>query len=176
MARMMKLSDIKIYDCYKAYTPRNYKINECRNYWNNHQEQDRYLVVNKDGYLIDGYIQYLILTENNIEYAKVAYSNVRKYALNRIKNKKHIEPAYRVQNTTYIYGIHPNLKSTKERIWRVPDSWKGWENDLLPGDKILVSTKNGIAPIIITNIKYLDTCPVDFPVKKVVRKVGEKYE
>ena len=26
------------------------------------------------------------------------------------------EPAYRISKTTYIYGIHPNSKSTKERI------------------------------------------------------------
>ena len=37
--------------------------------------------------------------------------------------------------------------------------------------KILVHTKYGIRPIIITKIQWLDKCPVDFSVKKVFKKI-----
>ena len=85
-------------------------------------------------------------------------------------------PNYIEKDTTYIYGIHPNDKTNKERVWRVPNNWNGWENDLLPGDKIIVTTKFGSAPIIITRIECLDKCPVDIPVKRVVAKVKCKEE
>ena len=64
--KTMKLSDIKIKDSFANSNPQIRKIEECRNYWNENHEQDRYLVVNHKDELIDGYIQYLILKENNV--------------------------------------------------------------------------------------------------------------
>ena len=79
---------------------------------------------------------------------------------------------YRECNTTYIYGVHPNSNSTKERVWRVPNSWwNGWAENLNIGDMLLVKTKYGLAPIKITKIERLNECPVDTPVKTVVRKI-----
>ena len=51
---------------------------------------------------------------------------------------------------------------------------KGWENDLLPGDMILVETKYGVRKIVITKIEWLEKCPVDMPVKRVVKKIGRE--
>lgn len=64
--KTMKLSDIRIKDSYTATTPRKEKMKECRDFWNENHKQDRYIVVNHDGVLVDGYIQYLILKENGI--------------------------------------------------------------------------------------------------------------
>lgn len=167
---IMKLSDIKIKDCFLNSTPKCEKVNDCRIFWNANHKQDRYIVVNHDNELIDGYIQYLILKEYGVEFAEVKISNKRKNSWNRkleCKYKNH----YRNNKTVYIYGVHPNSKSTKERVWRVPNSWTGWEEDLLPGDSIIVKTKRGLKPIVITRIEWLNECPINIPVRKVVRKM-----
>ena len=169
--RRMKLSDIKINKAFANSIPKENKMAECRDNWRKYHKQDRYVVINRDNFLIDGYIQYLILKENNIEEAVVKISNKPKNHHNRINIKDWNIPYYKNRTTTYIYGIHQNQKEKKQYIWRVPRLWKGWERDLLPGDKILVHTKYGIRPIIITKIQWLDKCPVDFSVKKVFKKI-----
>lgn len=169
--RYMKLSDIKIKDSFLATTPKQEKMDECRNHWEQYHRQDRYIVVDKNNELIDGYIQYLILKENCVNEAEVKISNKRKKRWIRKNTYDWTAPHYRQQKTTYIFGIHLNSKCTREFVWRVPDSWIGWESDLLPGDEILVCTKHGIAPIAITRIEWLDKCPIDIPVKKVYRKM-----
>ena len=108
--------------------------------------------------LLDGYIVYLTLKKLGVDEIQV-----------EIVDKK--TPRYRNQTTTYVYGIHENSKEKKEYVWRVPETKKGLENELLLGDKVLVSTKYGIKPVIVTKIEWLDECPVDFPVKKVIGKV-----
>lgn len=167
----MKLSDIKIKKSFMNTIPREEKVNECREYWNKYHRQDRYIVVDNENTLIDGYIQYIVLEENDVDEAEVKISNKRKRRWFRKNVKDWNIPHYRNRTTTYIYGIHLNSQSMKERVWRVPDSWVGWENDLLPGDKILVTTKRGLAPIVITRIEWLNKCPVDMSFKKVVRKI-----
>lgn len=170
--KKMKLSEIKISEAFTVSIPSEDKMNECRNNWNQWNRQDRYIVVNPDNILIDGYIQYLVLKENNVEEAEIKISTRRKKRWYR----KNVEEDwnitnYRNETTAYIYGIHSRDKEKKEYVWRVPKSKKGFENGLLPGDSILVSTKYGIKSIIVTKIAWLDECPVDFPVKKVIGKV-----
>lgn len=168
--RFMKLADIKIRKAFLETTPNEEKMAECRKFWEMCNKQDRYVVVNKKGYLIDGYVQYLILKENGVEDVEVRVGSNKKKRWNRRSLKSLSCVGYKEQNTTYIYGIHPRDKFKIERVWRVPNTWIGWESDLLPGDRIIVSTKNGFAPIIITKIEWLDKPPVDCPVKRVVAK------
>lgn len=167
--KRMRLEDIKIKESFANTTPSEEKMNECRKFWEMCNKQDRYVVVNKKGYLIDGYVQYLVLKENGIEDVEIRVGRFTKKRWNR-KPLKSLYPNYREQITTYIYGVHPNDKRKKERVWRVPNNWIDWGNDLLPGDKILACTKRGITPIIITRIEWLDKCPVDMPVRKIYRK------
>ena len=148
--RRMKLSDIKISEAFANSIPSEEKMNECRNNWNQWNRQDRYIVVNPDNVLIDGYIQYLVLKENNVEDWNV--------------------PHYRNETTTYVYGVHPNSKDTKTYMWRVPDSWSNWADNIQIGDTIICSTKNGCAPVIVNKIEILNECPIDIPVKKVCNK------
>lgn len=151
MSRKMKLSDIKIKPSFEATVPRAYKMTECKNNYLTGGRQDRYIVINHDNELIDGYIMYLTLKELGIDEAEII-----------------------VSDTTYIYGVHPNVKyacgHSKEFVWRVPESWIGWADDLLPGDVIYADTKHGTAPVIITKIEWLNKCPVDFRVRKVISK------
>ena len=157
----MNLNDIKIKKAFTEHEPKSYKMFECRRHWELYHTQDRYLVVNKDGYLIDGYVQYLVLKEQGIEEAEVKrFTNVKV-----IKNSN-----YRNESTTYVYGIHPNSKCTKEFVWRVPNSWTWFAKNVQVGDSILCQTKFGITSVVVTSVETLDKCPVDFRVKRVAKR------
>lgn len=177
--KYMRLSDIKIKDSFANSVPTEEKVNVCRQYWNENHEQDRYIVVDHNNFLIDGYIQYLVLKENDVDVAEVKISNQKRKRWSRkntqLKAQKSNRINYRECETTYIYGIHPKSKSIKERVWRVPNSWwNGWTDGLDIGDMLLVKTKYGLVPIEITKIERLSECPVDIPVKTVVRKLVNK--
>ena len=172
--RTMKLVDIKISDAFANSIPSGEKMEECRQNWNKWQRQDRYIVVNPGNVLIDGYIQYLVLKENNVEEAEVKILTRRKKRWYRKNVEDWNVPHYRNETTTYVYGVHPNSNCTKEFVWRVPKSWSelGWEDGLSVGDSILVDTKFGTRRIEITKIEFLDECPIDIPVKRVVKRIN----
>lgn len=179
--KQMRLEDIKIKDSFTNSIPTEEKVNVCWQHWDKFHEQDRYIVVNRDNYLIDGYIQYLVLKENSVDVAEVKISDKKKKRWSRKNKKSKVQKTnktnYRECETTYIFGVHPNSKSTKERVWRVPNSWwSGWADSLNIGDMLLVNTKRGRQPIEVTRIKRLSECPVDIPVKTVVRKLVECEE
>ena len=176
--RRMKLSDIKISDSFANSIPSEEKINECRYNWNKWQRQDRYIVVNPGNVLIDGYIQYLVLKENNIEEAEVKISTRRKKRWYRKNVEDWNIPHYRNETTTYVYGVHPYSENKKEFVWRVPKSWSelGWEDGLNISDEILVDTKFGIKPVVVTKIEIADKCPINIPVKRVVKRLNKQIE
>lgn len=165
-----KLSDIKISDSFANTTPREEKMNECRENWENWHRQDRYIVVNTDGVLIDGYIQYLVLKENNIEEADIKVSNRRKKRWYRKNIYNWHVPHYKKESTTYVYGVHLDSFDSKEYVWRVPKSWTWFADNVQVCDKILCNTKYGISPVVVTKVMVNDKCPVDFKVKKVASK------
>ncbi|MCM1235442.1 MAG: hypothetical protein NC489_35530 [Ruminococcus flavefaciens] len=161
----IKLSDIKIKESFANSVPNEEKMEQCRQFWNTYHKQDRLIMLNNMHTLVDGYIQYLVLKENNVDEAEVCFVNSK------------TNNTYRERETTYIYGIHLNSRSKKEIVWRIPDGW-GHErcNELDVGDRMLVKTKYGLAPIKITKIERLSKCPVEIPVKTVVRKLREVKE
>lgn len=161
-----KLDEIYISEEFANTTPNHKKVEEYRNYYNRNGVQAKPIIVNRKGILIDGYIQYLVLKENGEEDAVVIQ---RKYIPKNKKEREYVEPAYRTEKTTYIYGVHPNSDSKKERVWRVAKSWGNWADNIKVGDLILCDTKNGYRQVKVTRIESLDECPVKFNVKKVVR-------
>ena len=66
-----KLSNIKIQDSFKQHLPRERKMNYKVYYYLIHGKFEQPIVINKDGYLIDGYTTYLICKKKNIKYVKV---------------------------------------------------------------------------------------------------------
>ena len=58
MTRVMKLSDVRIKGSFKNSFPNDYKLAQCREYWNRHGFYLHDIVVDNKGYLVDGYIQY----------------------------------------------------------------------------------------------------------------------
>lgn len=168
--RRMKLSDIKISDAFANSIPSEEKLNACRNNWRWYHKQDRYIVVDHNNVLIDGYVMFLVLMEHKKEYAEVKISNRRKKRWERKNTKDWLVPRYKDNPTTYIYGTHPNSKDTKTYMWRVPESWNGWVNNVQIGDTIMCVTKNGCAPVVVSKVEIFDKCPIDIPVKKVCNK------
>ena len=166
----MKLSEIKILDSYASTIPNEEKMCECRYNWRMYGNQDRYIVVNHDNVLIDGYVMYLILKEHKEEYAEVKVSHCRKKKWERKEIKDWNIKKYRENPTTYIYGTHPNSKDTKTYMWRVPESWTNWADNVQIGDTIMCVTKFGCAPVVVSKIETLDKCPINMPVKKVCNK------
>lgn len=151
MIKYIDINTIRISNAFQRTHPSDIKVNECRDYWEKHHEQSKMIVLSKNNVLVDGYIQYLILKEKGVKIAEVE------------------QPECQKEWTTYIYGMHQE-GSGKEYVWKVPKSWAGWENDILPGDKILVETKYGIREIIVTKIEWLEEKPVNRKIRNVYKK------
>ncbi len=162
-----KLSEIKITEEFLSTKPSNIKIQECRKFWAKNHKQDRYLVVNEKGYLIDGYIQYLILKENKVDEAEIQVSNVRENKWRRMK-----KDTYRNKLTTYIYGKHPGDEKKKTYIWRVPnsDGWDEFKSNVNVNDMIFCYSKKRVAPVVVTEVVTTKNCPVIYPVNKVASR------
>ena len=166
----MKLSDIKISSYFATTTPTVEKMEECREHWNEFHRQDRYIVVDHDNVLVDGYIMYLVLKENNIEEAEIKIWHCKKKRWYRKDVEGWKTPKYRNEPTMYVYGKHLKSFGDKEYMWRIPKSWTWMQENLQVGDTIVCNTKYGISPVLVTNIVTLDKCPVDMVVKRVARK------
>lgn len=168
--RKMKLDDIKISSVFAETTPSEDKMEECRFNWRWYHKQDRFVVVDHNNVLIDGYVMYLVLMEHKEEYVDVKISNRRKKRWHRKNTRDWTIPHYRNEPTTYIFGTHPNSNCQREFVWRVPESWTGFADNIEVGDTVLCATKFGYFPVMVSRIEVLDKPPIDIPIKKVCRK------
>ena len=169
----LKLDDIRISKNFEKTIPSYKKIADCEAYWNNYGEQDRYIVVNNNNMLIDGYIQYLVLKDKGVEYAECICSEKKNDRLKR----KPVDDG----KVTYIYGMHylkHNNTWSKEYVWRVP---KYKNSPYLPpkyhiGEEVIVTTKRGFRTIVITKIDTSKTRPSNLPIEMRIRTVVCKKE
>lgn len=168
--RKVKLSEIKIRKSFTETIPSESKMEECRENWKTYHRQDRWIVVDFEGYLIDGYIQYLVLKENNVEEAQVKISNRRKKRWFKKNTSDWDISRYKNNPTTYIYGVHPKDKCNKQYVWRVPESWKDFADNVYVGDIVLCATKFGYSPVIVTKVEVLNKPSIEIPIKKVCNK------
>lgn len=168
--RRIKLSEIKISPSFAETIPNEEKMEECRFNWKTYGRQDRYIVVNNKGCLVDGYIQYLVLKEYNEVYAEVKFSNYKNKRWRRKNTKNWTIPRYKNEVTTYVYGFHLNSNCRKERVWYVPNDWTNFVGNIRVGDKILCVTKFGYSPVIVTKIETLGKPPIEIPIKKIGSK------
>lgn len=72
--KLIALDEIKIPGNFAKSKPRAWKMNECRKFYKKHGVQDRYIVLNKENYCVDGYIMYLTLKKEGEHVAEVVYS------------------------------------------------------------------------------------------------------
>lgn len=167
--KKINLSEIKV-PLYMAHTqPNPKKIAICKDYWLKHHEQDRYIVLNKDNEIVDGYVQYLVLKEIGLSSAYIAKSQYANAKHNRLsdsdKSKIYGHPEV---ERTYLYGIHPNNPNSKEYVWRIPDKWIDY--DPKAGDLVYCKTKFGVSPVIVTKMERTNKCPVECFIKRVATK------
>ena len=164
MKATIKLSSIKIPKSYAVTTPSEKKVRTKRKKYR--KGKLKAITINTDGFLINGYINYLILKENNVEDAEVNIVDIKK------NDNSNVPESYRNTRTTYIYGKHPNNKSEKIYTWRIPnkENWMKFSETVLLDDLIFCKTKFGCSPVIVQAIQTVDKCPVEFPVKKVLSK------
>ena len=59
-----RLDEIKILPSFQACPPKNYKLASKREYYFQHGVYDRQLIIDPDGWLVDGYATYLVMREN----------------------------------------------------------------------------------------------------------------
>lgn len=57
----MRLSEIKIPADFESSIPNTNKYEKCKKYYKETGNQDRYIVVDENNVLVDGYIMYLVL-------------------------------------------------------------------------------------------------------------------
>lgn len=148
----MKLSDINIPKGFLAHPPAEVKLDACRAYYRKHGEIDRELVVSGKHYLVDGYVGYLVLMENNVQEHEVS---IRKKS-----GKQEKKPV------TYITACHEG--NPREYIWKVTD-WTKNTIFLKPGCRALVKSSQGNKVVNIVKVETLDEPPVRHPIKKVIK-------
>jgi len=162
----MKLSNIRILPYFQRTPPSEIKMDMCRTYFKNHGVLDREIILDHRLTLTDGYVGYLVLKENGIEDVD---SYVRVEA--RAADSRPVNPPYWTQETTYVFGKHPNCD--KEYVWRIKKSNKSVDEFLRVGGKAIVSTRNGNKVITITRIETMNHSPTNRIVKKVIRCLPE---
>lgn len=149
----ISLDELKVPNYYKM--PKEEKIQECMRYLKTYGKLDRDIVVDKNGYIIDGYVAFVVLKNMNVSHHLVVCDE--EYSLNA---------SYRGKNTTYVFGHH--IGKTKEYCWRI---YRGTQNkdNLEIGKHAVVVTAQGVKSIVITRIDDLNSPPVDCKIKKVIK-------
>ena len=168
----LEVSKIKILPEFAATQPYFRKMEECEKFYLDHHKLDRYIAVNKDGYLVDGYIGYLVAKKYGIDKVRIKRSDIK------LKNPKINYWFLKSYRRTYVFGRHVGQSTDKEYVWYLPDSKIG-VIDISPGDLVLAETKYGVMPVNVTKVKELGNSPVNIKVKKIVKKIEKmegKYE
>ena len=167
--KKINLSEIKVPSYMAQTSPNPKKIAKCKKYWLKHHEQDRYIVLNANNEIVDGYVQYLVLKEIGLSSAYIANSQCAIAKHNRLSDHEkakiynHPEP-----EKTYVYGIHPNSTNNKEYVWRVPEGWIDYDPKV--GDLVYCKTKFGVSPVIVTKMERTNKRPVECFIKRVAIK------
>lgn len=174
----MRLSDIKIPEAFVESKPSIAKYAKCDKIYKKTGLQDRYIIVNENNILIDGYIMYLVLKNNGVEYGEGKRLRLNGRCYTSKKRKKYgraVPPSskteiYKNIPTMYVYGIHPNSVTNTEYVWRLRQNWIDMGNELQVGDRIYCRTRFGISPVIVTRIEKKDRWDGDLDVKQVASK------
>ena len=95
----IRLEEIKIKNYFLNTIPNENKLEKYRTYYKENGMQAKPIKLNRNGFLIDGYIQYIILKENKSEYAAVIYK------------ENHAS-----QHSTLTYDKYPNRLEQKAKL------------------------------------------------------------
>lgn len=135
----MRLDEIKIPEIYLKTTPKQWKLDACREYFKEFGHIDRRVIVDENGVLRDGYVGYLVLKENGIADCDVV-----------VNSKRQIK----CPDKYYLFAVHEGCQ--KEYAWRIPKR-------LLKVPRIgkfaLVNTRNGMQWVRVQHIAQLAKRP-----------------
>lgn len=149
------LCDIKIPEKFARSTPDPYKVENIILAYNGGEDIGKDIIVNASGFLVDGYIRYLVMSRMGCMSADVTIVP---------DNYKTKVKFYKESLTIYVFGKHHD--NGKTYVWRMTKKTK--HPELLEiGARIQVATKHGNKRAIVERIEMLDKPPVDIPVRKV---------
>ena len=170
----MRLSEIKIPADFESSIPNTNKYEKCKKYYKETGNQDRYIVVDENNVLVDGYIMYLVLKNNGEKFGDSKRITLRKHTYTDKQRKKYgrlIPPkhvvTYKEKLTAYVYGKHPDSKYDKEYVWRLPQTWGYMSLMLQKGDVIYCGTRFGVVPVVVTKVELKSNFDTDLCIKKV---------
>lgn len=107
--KIIKLDKIIIADTFLNTAPSEKKVNAVRNYYKQHGEFDKPIVLSKNNILLDGYIRYIVAKENGLQ--EIEYATVMPKEQEQQTNNQN-------RTITLIKGKFPD--NDKEYIWRLP--------------------------------------------------------
>lgn len=154
------LTKIKIPDKFMKTLPSERKIEEKKKVLVNNNTRKISIVINHKRELTDGFATYLAAGILKIEHLNVIQTNV--WEEFNIKNNT---------KTTFVYGKHPNSVIDKEYVWRVPISKEITLGNIRKGDNLMVATKFGPAPIVVTKIERKQYSPITGKIKTVIGRI-----
>lgn len=142
----IRVEDIVILDSFKQTPPKEYKLEEVREYVRANGKLDRPVILKGDT-LVDGYTRYLIAVEFGME--EIPCSQYSKTPHTFVKAK--------------FGGVN------KEYVWRIPKNGTSVE----VGDKVLVRTKYGKKKTaIVTVIEVFTSDDIELMKhKKIIKKI-----
>lgn len=73
--KWVAVSDIIVTEAFLQTQPKQSKLNRIREYYSEYGSVDKPITLNKNNVLIDGYMRYVVLKENDAEYAKCEIIN-----------------------------------------------------------------------------------------------------
>lgn len=160
----IRFEDIIIPEAYAKTTPKPEKIQACVEIYKKENQLDRWLVLTPNNTLIDGYIGYLALKQ--LGYSGEIEVQVEQTLSNKYKKRElPSQRTYRNVPTKYVYAHH--IGKTKSYVWRLTPN--KFNENISVNQKIVVNTKGGKRVVVVDDVKILSKCPVETPVKKVVR-------
>lgn len=160
----MDVNDIKISKVFEESKPQDKKLNRCRKHYDLTGHIDRKIIIDKNNYLLDGYVGYLILKEKGVKSCKVTVDD------GTFRKKESTAPTWWYTPTTYVFGNHK--QDTRTFVWRITENTKNIDN-LAIGKKAIVETRNGHKEITITDIKVMERPPLTMWIKKVLSCNGK---
>lgn len=154
---LIYIEEIKVPKRFKRTTPSPKKVEKVRKYYQEHGKLDKDIVINRDGYIIDGYIRYLVIREvDNVDFVSVVVVNDGTHRYEK-------EPEGEI---TYVYGVHDT--SPKEYVWKITRN-TGNSTEICPGCRAFVHTVHGKQKITVTRVEKGDKPPVSGKIRSVVR-------
>lgn len=150
------INKIKIPMSFSEHPPKKEKVNQKAKILKSHPEQIYITITNKDT-LIDGYATYLAAVD--LGYNKI---NVRQL------DKGEAFEDDKTTAKTYVWGIHPGDENKIEYVWRIPENKQHLIDKIKVGDKIMVQTKYGPAPVNVTKIQKKNYPPVATKIRRVI--------